>query len=152
MNELLATLAPLPELTARHLWQEPEVIDFITEHWDKTTDRVLKARLSDTLLGMIEASKAHPEYGTQAGDAATLMNYLHIPLFGRNWQGVHLHGADLRYAILIGTNLQDADLTSSWLTQAQLQRVDLRRANLTDVHFGERPSIALEFSSCVSVP
>ncbi|MCP4370575.1 MAG: pentapeptide repeat-containing protein [Deltaproteobacteria bacterium] len=54
-----------------------------------------------------------------------------IDLSGRNFDGAHLHGVDLRTVRLVGSSLQNADLSYSLLSFADLTRTQLDGSNFT---------------------
>jgi hypothetical protein len=81
------------------------------------------------------------EAACQASNAATLLHWSGVNLVGRDWSGVQIPGADLRYGVLAEMKLSGADLRGAYLTRAMLYHTDLSNAKLQNVHWGEEPKL-----------
>ena len=61
----------------------------------------------------------------------SLVNLYKAQLSGAALCGADLAGADLRYALLVGSNLEETDLSGAWLQTATLRNSTLSKTNLS---------------------
>ena len=71
---------------------------------------------------MIDASKGHPEHGVAAANAITILNWMGTMLMGRSWSGIHIPGANLAYAQLMGSDLSRANRRCTTLSSTVTKR------------------------------
>ena len=113
----------------------PDQVRFLV---DRTLDN---PTLQAVFFQLIERSKTDNVIAVAAGNAVTVLNVSGVDLIGRNWQGVHIPGANLRYGMLAHINLAGADLTGADLTRTWLYGVNLKGATLEGVEWGEQPRL-----------
>ena len=98
--------------------------------------------ISENLVSLdIGVAGTIPPLPTRAAIAATVLNLSGANLCGRDWHGVRIPGANLRYGILAHMNLSRVDLTGADLTRTWLYGTDLRGAILDKVEWGEEPRL-----------
>jgi WD40 repeat protein len=79
-----------------------------------------------------------------AANAMTILNYARISLSGMNFSNVKIPGADLTGCICDNSNFTGADLSNVNFTGASLQGTVFTKSTLTNVNFGEYPSVSLK--------
>ena len=130
----------------RLIQTEPAVLDFLYDLMSKhrkAGDKECRELLSHALNKIVERSRDEPQLGQASSNAATILNFCDINLTYRSWGGVQLPGADLRYGVLWGSDLIQANLENTDIRHAFLREVKLTGAHLIGVRCGERPRVKL---------
>jgi WD40 repeat protein/serine/threonine protein kinase len=100
--------------------------------------------LQAKLFALIERSRIDKSIAIASANAATVLNGCRISFAGKEWSGVELAGADLRYGIFIQGNFEGANFQSAFLARTLWVEANLKGVDFRDVHWGERPRIELD--------
>ena len=130
-------------LNNRKIQEEPEALQFWQEGWKVPSSEGMTAGKAfiEPLFALITESRDDETIQQASANSATLLAQAQVAFSGRALQGVRLPGADLSGALLSHTCLEGAQLPGTILREAYLGNADLRGANLSDVSFGQYPSL-----------
>lgn len=105
--------------------------------------------LEDSLWRIVDASadaSAGASCRVAAANAITVLNMARVAIGKHDLSGVNIPGADLSYALFVGTSFRNANLTDANFSKSYLTNVDFTGANLTNVVLGEMPRVQLPFT------
>jgi WD40 repeat protein len=120
------------------LVDEPEIIARLAESAQKND------AFKEALWQLIKLSKEDSYYTIAAANAITVWNKAGFRLFNRDLKNARLAGADLRHAVLVGSQLDGADLQNVRLSEANLNLASLRGANLTGIQLEQKPMLTVK--------
>ncbi|KAG0217917.1 hypothetical protein BGX31_000093, partial [Mortierella sp. GBA43] len=93
------------------------------------------------LLDYIEHSKTDERWCTAAANAITILVRAGVQFNSADLRGIRIPKADLSYGMFDSAQLQGADLRQVNFLGSWLRQADLTNALMTDVQFGELPSL-----------
>ena len=137
LNQTLSTYQISPTI----LLSDENILIFLSEALNADEGKPLKSLLYQMIIATQHPNESLAPLGAFA---ITLLNYVGENFSHRDFQGIHISGAILRFSCFYGTQLQGSDLS-----RVNFQGADLTRANLQDclmeqVQFGELPKSQVE--------
>ncbi|MCX8566904.1 MAG: WD40 repeat [Glomeribacter sp. 1016415] len=127
---------------------DPAIVQFLSERVKQD------AALKESLLRVVESSKAEAEFERGSANAITILVRAGVQFNRRDLQGIRIPGADLSYGVFDSAQLQRADLRGVNLRNIWLRGANVSGAQMSGVEFGEWPYLEEEsgVTSCVYSP
>jgi len=117
----------------RSIVSESSIVHFLVQHANAYP------RFKDQLHAIVNLSKTNLAVSQASSNSITILVQAGVQFNGADLRGIRIPGADLSGGHFDYTQLQGADMTGVNLNKTWLRRADFSKAQMSGVHFGEKP-------------